>query len=134
MGTDGDSPFRTIRYRRGVTAGLPVFLRMYSMQRDRRNIFQKVNLWQVAYAEGASIVRMTIIMSSAVTVRRRSIRSAHRPTFNGQTNLDEFLIEFRTVAAYNQWRRSWGAWGGRAHPILSVGGPCHITGPPNKMC
>jgi hypothetical protein len=27
-----------------------------------------------------------------------------------------------------------GAWGGRAHPILSVGGPCHITGPPNKMC
>jgi hypothetical protein len=24
--------------------------------------------------------------------------------------------------------------GGRAHPILSVGGPCHITGPPNKMC
>jgi hypothetical protein len=25
------------------------------------------------------------------------------PTFNGQTNLDEFLIKFRTVAEYNRW-------------------------------
>jgi hypothetical protein len=42
-------------------------------------------------------------------------------------------ISSDTLGESIQWRRS---WGGRAqgHPILSVGGPCHITGPPNKMC
>jgi hypothetical protein len=79
VGADGDSQFRAIHYRRGVTTGPVIFRVMHSTQTDQRpNLFQTINLKQVADTEGTAVVRMTILMSSIVTVRRRSIRSAHR--------------------------------------------------------